>query len=178
MHLLGKSNSIRLRTAFVLSLLFLPLTGCTDEKIPVGVTGYDHMEKRAILWFTVNGASGPNLVPRSGGGGYNCCIEIPKHWRPGMKATVGWEYGSGDDSPRETVVEIPEYTPKDLGSVQVHFYDNHRIKVVVSRFEIESPCGPLHEEEKAPWKTQRSLIEYYKTGAGKDEHCDGPGLHL
>jgi hypothetical protein len=170
----------KLRIALLssLSMLLLPLGGCGNDKIPVEVTGYDHMNKRAILWFTVNGASGPNLFPESGGGKYNCCIEIPRRWQPGMKAKVRWEYGSGDDSPRETEVEVPEYTPQNLGAVQVHFYADHKVKVVVSRYEIESPCGPLREEEKAPWETQRDLIDYYRTGDGKDEHCDGPGMNL
>jgi hypothetical protein len=145
--------SVKLRISLLssLSMLLLPLVGCGNDKIAVEVTGYDHMDKRAILWFTVNGASGPNLGPESGGGGFNCCIEIPRRWRPGMKAKVRWEYGSGDDSPRETEVEIPEYTPQNRGAVQVHFYADHKVKLVVSKWRLGNAEYPLPEEDWAPW---------------------------
>ena len=179
MHKL-KNYTSHLRTAIQWLTPFLVIgliVSCLDNKATVEITGYDHMQKRAILWFTVNDASGPNLFPESGGGKYNCCIEIPKRWHRGMKATVRWQYGTGDDSPREAVVDIPEYTSENLGPVQVHFYDNHRVKVVVSKFGVRSPCGPLREEEKAPWKTRQDLIEYHRTGEGKNERCDGPALN-
>ena len=150
---LSKHSAAKLH-AVLLSLLLLllsPLSGCADDMIPVEVTGYDHMDKRAILWFTVNGASGPNLFPESGGGKFSCCINIPRRWRPGMKAKIHWEYGSGDDSPREAEVEIPEYTPQNLGAVQVHFYPEHRVKVIVSRYSLGHPMYPLPKADWAPW---------------------------
>ncbi|WP_254171147.1 DUF3304 domain-containing protein [Ralstonia mannitolilytica] len=137
------------------------IVSCIDNKATVEITGYDHMQKRAILWFTVNDASGPNLFPESGGGSYNCCIEIPKRWHHGMKATVRWEYGTGDDSPREAVVDIPEYTSENRGPVQVHFYDNHRVKVVVSRYSLGHPMYPLLKEDWAPWKLNEDWAHNY-----------------
>lgn len=137
------------------------IVSCFDNKATVEITGYDHMQKRAILWFTVNDASGPNLFPESGGGKYNCCIEIPKRWHRGMKATVRWEYGTGDDSPREAVVDIPEYTSENRGPVQVHFYDNHRVKVVVSRYSLGHPMYPLPKEDWAPWKLNEDWAHNY-----------------
>jgi hypothetical protein len=137
------------------------IVSCFDNKATVEITGYDHMQKRAILWFTVNDASGPNLFPESGGGKYNCCIEIPKRWHRGMKATVRWEYGTGDDSPREAVVDIPEYTSENLGPMQVHFYDNHHVKVVVSRYSLGHPMYPLPKEDWAPWKLNEDWAHNY-----------------
>ena len=137
------------------------IVSCFDNKATVEITGYDHMQKRAILWFTVNDASGPNLFPESGGGKYNCCIEIPKRWHRGMKATVRWEYGTGDDSPREAVVDIPEYTSENLGPVQVHFYDNHRVKVVVSRYSLGHPMYPLPKEDWTPWELNENWAHNY-----------------
>ena len=137
------------------------IVSCLDNKATVEITGYDHMQKRAILWFTVNDASGPNLFPESGGGKYNCCVEIPKRWHRGMKATVRWEYGTGDDSPREAVVDIPEYTAENLGPVQVHFYDNHRVKVVVSRYSLGHPMYPLPKEDWTPWELNENWAHNY-----------------
>ena len=158
--------------------LFSSLTACSENKIPVEIMGYNHMNDWFIMGFSVNGAGGPNLAPESGGGGRNCCIAIPEHWRPGMKARVTWAYdttqgGPSPPPPQEAEVDIPEYTQQNLGSVQVHFYPGHRIKVVISKFGIESPCGPLTEIEKTPWVTRTDLTEYYTTGKGKNEQCDG-----
>ena len=184
MHTL-KNHTSRLRNAiqWLAPILVMGLiVSCLDNKATVEVSGYNHMKDQSIAGFSVNGAGGPNIGPESGGGKFNCCIEIPKRWHRGMKAKVEWSYGYGIEGPgsqpppQETVVDIPEYTSENLGPVQVHFYDNHRVKVVVSKFGIRSPCGPLREEEKAPWKTRQDLIEYHRTGEGKNEPCDGPGL--
>ena len=159
-----KNYTPQLRTAMQWLAPFLvmgSIVSCLDNKATVEVTGYDHMEKRAILWFTVNGASGPNLFPESGGGKYNCCIEIPKRWHRGMKATVRWQYGTGDDSPREAVVDIPEYTSENRGPVQVHFYDNHRVKVVVSRYSLGHPMYPLPKDDWSPWELNENWAHNY-----------------
>ncbi|MFC5472407.1 DUF3304 domain-containing protein [Paraherbaspirillum soli] len=174
-----KRIGIGLRTVLILLALgLLPaIAGCEEEKIPVSVTGYNHMPYWSIRGFSVNGGSGPNVTPEAGGGKFSCCVEIPKHWRPGMKAKVSWAYDTDQGGPRppppqEAEVEIPEYTPENLGSVQVHFYPDHRIKVVVSRYGITSPCGPLSDDDKLPWKTRQDLIEYYLEGKGRHERCD------
>ncbi|CAJ0812068.1 hypothetical protein LMG19087_01313 [Ralstonia wenshanensis] len=159
-----KNDTPQLRTAVQWLAPFLVMgfiVSCLDNKATVEVTGYDHMEKRAILWFTVNGASGPNLFPESGGGKYNCCIEIPKRWHRGMKATVRWQYGTGDDSPREAVVDIPEYTSENRGPVQVHVYDNHRVKVVVSRYSLGHPMYPLPKDDWSPWELNEDWAHNY-----------------
>ncbi len=39
-------------------------------------------------------------------------------------------------------VELPPYKPSDVGSVQVHFYPDQKIKVVVSRYAIWHPDYP------------------------------------
>src|SRR5450830_56426 len=148
--------------------LLASLSGCAKEMIPVSVTGYNHMKDESIAGFSVNGGSGGNLAPESADEGGMCCVSIPERWRPGMKATVTWEYGySSRDSgppfpPQKVVVDIPEYTPENLGNVQVHFYSNHRIKVVVSRYGIRGPAYPMSSEDMLPWKVREDLIEYYK----------------
>ena len=45
-----------LRTLTLLTSL-LALSGCSQEEmVPVGVTGYNHIEDQSIDYFTVNGA--------------------------------------------------------------------------------------------------------------------------
>jgi|GEM_PF-4813094 len=74
-----------------------------------------------------------------------------------MTATVSWEYGSGlprhlrppQPPPKVATVEIPEYT--EAARVQVHFYPEHRVKVVVTQYGLGHPCHPLPQESWAPW---------------------------
>ena len=140
------------------------LAGCGmqgEDKLAVSVTGYNHMSDEGwyIGGFSINGASGPNLQPETGGG-FNCCIVIPERWKPGMKAKVEWWYDTRPGGPpyplpppQEAEVEIPDYNAIGPGTVQVHFYPDHRVKVVVSRFAIEHTRYPMSEEDKFPWET-------------------------
>ncbi|QOF79898.1 DUF3304 domain-containing protein [Variovorax sp. 38R] len=168
----------RLRVLLGLSGCVL-MSACGEDKIPVEVTGYNHMSDESIIGFTVNGASGPNMAPQSGGTSFNCCVKIPKDWQPGMKARVTWAYGSGPPGsrpappPQEAEVEVPKYSRESFGTVQVHFYANHRVKLLVSRFGIESPCSVFPEADKAPWETRKDLTAYYTRGKGKSEACEG-----
>ncbi|MFC5472408.1 DUF3304 domain-containing protein [Paraherbaspirillum soli] len=159
-----------MRTLLMLYLLGLAslLAGCSKEdKVAVEVSGYNHMPDWSISGFSVNGGSGPNLSPESGGGGFSCCVEIPKRWKPGMKAKVSWSYDTDQGGPRppppqEAEVEIPEYTPENLGTVQVHFYPNHRIKVVASRYSLGHPKYPLPKEDWAPWTLNEDWARNYQ----------------
>ncbi|BEP75444.1 DUF3304 domain-containing protein [Variovorax sp. V59] len=145
------------------------LIGCGDERVPASVEGYNHMTDRSILSFTVDGAGGPNIGPESGGGKSSCCASIPARWRPGMKVKVEWSYGSGAEGtpppppPQEAEIEIPEYSSR-AGSIQAHFYLNHKVKVVVATYGIEHPRYPMSDEDKLPWETSKQLLEYEKQG--------------
>jgi hypothetical protein len=145
-----------------LSVLFLQ--GCKDDMIPVDVVGYNHTEE-GILGFTVNGAEGPNMGPHGGGGAFNCCINIPRHWKPGMKVEVDWEYGSGDDHPapppQTAMVEIPEYTPESLGNIQVHFYPGHKVIVISSFCGLGHPWYPMPQKYWAPWTLDEAGARYW-----------------
>src|SRR5450830_596575 len=144
--------------------LLVSLSGCAKEMIPVSVTGYNHIQDESIMNFSVNGGSGGNLAPASANEGGMCCVSIPERWRPGMKATVTWEYGYSSRDPvppfppQEAVVDIPEYTPENLGRIQVHFYPNHRIKVVVSKYGLGHPKHPLPQEDWAPWTLDENVV--------------------
>ncbi|CAJ0694719.1 hypothetical protein LMG18102_01996 [Ralstonia mannitolilytica] len=172
-----KNYTPQLRTAMQWLTPFLVMgliVSCLDNKATVEVTGYNHMKDQSIAGFSVNGAGGPNIGPQSGGGKFNCCIEIPKRWHRGMKAKVEWSYGYGIEGPgsqpppQEAVVDIPEYTSENLGTLQVHFYDNHRVKVVVSKWALGNAEYPLPKEDWAPWtineRWERSIREIREEG--------------
>ena len=145
------------------------LGACSDNDMLAGdVTGYNHMPVSggwSIAGFTVNGAGGPGIQAESGGGKFSCCMSFPRHWHPGMTAKVSWFYDVkvGDSRtpppPQEAVVEIPEYTPKTAGAVQVHFYSDHRIKVVISTYGLRHPRYPMSEEDKKPWTTRTDIVD-------------------
>ena len=162
-----RTVSQRLRQFACIGGLTVMLTACSENDMLAGdVTGYNHMPESgwSIAGFTVNGAGGPNIQPESGGGKFSCCVSFPKQWRPGMKAKVRWFYDVmvGDPRtpppPQEAEVEIPEYTPKTAGAINLHFYSDHHIKVVISRYSIEHPRYPMSEDDKKPWVTRTDIV--------------------
>lgn len=144
------------------------LTACGDDRVGASVSGYNHMPDWFIAGFSVGDGSGPPVSPESGGGKYSCCVSIPKRWYPGMKVKVEWRYdtigGGYKPPPQEAEVEIPEYT-KRAGTVQVHFYPEHKVKVVVTSYGIGHPRYPMSEQDKLPWATRADLLEAEKQGA-------------
>lgn len=101
-----------------------------NEMVAVSVVGYNHIPDKSIIWFSVNDGGGPPIPPYHGGGKFSCCVQIPLHWKPELKAEVHWNYGGDPDGtpPQSAIVEIPEYTPENMGDVQVHF-----IQTIVSK---------------------------------------------
>ena len=85
-----------------------------------------------------------------------------------MKVKVQWSYDTTQGGPRpppsqEAEVEIPEYS-SEAGSIQAHFYPNHKVKVVVSNYGIRHPRYPMSDEDKLPWKTREDLLEDERQG--------------
>ncbi|WP_081905501.1 DUF3304 domain-containing protein [Janthinobacterium agaricidamnosum] len=123
--------------------------------IAASINGYNHTENIAIGIFSVNGGMGANVNPQSGGGKETCCVMIPKKWRAGLKAEIEWSYDTEQNDPnpplpsQKIIIDIPEY--RKPGRIQVHFYDNHRIKLVVSDCSITHPFYPMSEKDKFPW---------------------------
>lgn len=150
------------RLPIFLTICILVTAACVDSTNSVSLRGYNHMKVLAISEFTVNGAMGPKVDTESGGG-ETCCVRIPKRWWPGLKAKVSWSYDQNDDveSPKPesqtAEVDIPE--DRFVGAVQVHFYDKHKIKIVIF------PCYPRHlfypmsPGDIAPWEPSGSKDE-------------------
>jgi hypothetical protein len=148
------------------------MPACSDSTIPASVRGYNHMKDLSIHYFTVNGAGGLNVRPESGGG-ETCCVSLPKRWRPGLKAKVSWEYDQKEDAlkplPANQMAEadIPQYPFG--GALQVHFYADHKIKIVVSSCSPEHPFYPMSAADLAPWQpsgTKEEWRESAKRGGG------------
>jgi hypothetical protein len=168
-YLAGNSTLLRWLRLFMLAFTASLLTGCSEKMVAVSVTGYNHMPDDggwSVAPFSVNGAGGPNLSPADGGGKSSCCVMIPEKWHPGTKVKVYWRYTERDNDPRAipppqvAEVEIPDYSEEGPGKVNVHFYADNRIKVVVTSYGIESPRYPMRAADKLPWKTWEHLLKF------------------
>lgn len=124
------------------------LSACEEPMAGVSIVGYNHTTNRSIYTFTVDGWMGSNLDPETGGGGFTCCVQLPKRWRPGLKVKLQWRYQSFFDHPAPVPktwgveLDVPEYATQDLGRFAVHFYPDHRVAVVVTRMSIDHPDYP------------------------------------
>jgi hypothetical protein len=86
-----------MKSALISPLLagLLLLTGCAQPAARTGGGTIDAINhKWAINHFSVNGQSGIDIRPVSGGGG-GCCFSVPARWTPGMTVRVDWETGEG-----------------------------------------------------------------------------------
>ncbi len=133
------------------------LNACSfqEEQVGLSIVGYNHTTDRSIDHFSVNGNMGAGPGPRSGGGGFSCCVNLPKVWHPGIKVKIEWEYQGGDilpPPPPDQVVEIevPKYGPEDLSRFAVHFFPDHKVKVLVNNKDIDRPNYPPELRWDAP----------------------------
>jgi hypothetical protein len=147
------------------------LQACGDSGTPVSLTAYNHGRTHDIEYFTVNGPGGVGLR-RGGRSGETCCIVIPNKWRPGLKTSVTWSYISPNDKESEVMpvitreVEFQKYS--EPNAVQVHFYENDKVKIVVSRCSPEHPFYPLSLEDLLPWEPISSKSEYRRSAGPID----------
>ena len=135
----------------------LLLAACSREAtLGAKITGYNHTTDQSLYVFTVNDGMGPNLDPQRGGGAFSCCASIPKTWKPGTKVKVWWIYQGGtavlppEPPPHTAEVELPPYKVTDIGSVQVHFYPDQKIRVLVAKTGLGHPDYPADLAWDAP----------------------------
>ena len=146
-----------LATALALGLL-AGLAACSweEDQASPGITGYNHTTNRSIYNFTVNGRLGAGMGPMEGGGATSCCVAIPRTWHPGLKVKVAWEYQNFRDVPapqperREAEVDVPQYSPSDIGRLAVHFFPDHKVRVLVTMLSIQHPDYPAALRWGAP----------------------------
>jgi hypothetical protein len=136
-----------------------------------GITGYNFTSE-GVQAFYVNGQWGSNLPPYGGGGGTTCCINLPKHWRPGLVVKIDWTMGRWT-TPHEsrkhlspeaqiaccsaerklsTTVPIERYGTEG-GALQVFFLPNDEINVWVSDYDLgheQHPSGMAYPKNPEP----------------------------
>lgn len=115
------------------------ISACGEELLPANIVGYNHTDKD-IGDFSINGKGGGFLQAHKGGGGFSCCIGIPKHWKSNYLVPVRWTDDHGK-SYKERVVEVPRY--EKVGHVSVHFLRNGEVKVFATMLALWHPDYPL-----------------------------------
>lgn len=113
--------------------LYLSITACSENSSAnIELSGLNYTNAW-ITEFSVNGYVGHGISPNGGGGKFVCCVNIPRKWHDGAKVTVRWIGDDrGPDLWKERIVEVPNYTEKDIGAFAVHFYPGDVVKVLVT----------------------------------------------
>ena len=173
---LGQMFGPWLQLAMALSLLALssackPAEPAEPASYAAGITGYNFTSE-GVQAFYVNGQWGSNLPPFGGGGGTTCCVNVPKHWRPGLVAKIDWTIGHYTLPSSQTAamtteqvraccwsqrtlsktVPIERYDPEG-GGLQVFFLPNDEIKVWVSNYDLgheKHPSGMAYPKSPDP----------------------------
>ncbi|RDS80915.1 DUF3304 domain-containing protein [Dyella monticola] len=137
----------RVALLLVVFLTIFSLSGCQadDDTMGLDIVGYNHTD-RDIGSFYVNDRGGDLLMQHEGGGGFVCCVAIPRIYTPNMTVTVRWTDEAGKH-PQERIVAVPPYTPEDGGLFAVHFLRNGDIKVFVTMLGPSHPNYPLKGDE-------------------------------
>lgn len=92
-----------------------------------------------------------------GGGGTDCCIAIPKNWRPDMKIVVQWTVSVWDENLQPNAsgtyeapkvigvyrAAVPVEKYDKPGTLYVHFFKGGKTRIVSSEFGALSPKHPI-----------------------------------
>lgn len=124
------------------------------EFIGVSLVGVHHLGSKYLIHdFVVDGYSGSNIGREGGGGGFVCCVALPKKWRPGITADVRWDLlyyadDASDVAKRAAMyrARVPVEKYDEPGDFWVHFFPNGRVRIVVSN-DGPGPMHPIHEED-------------------------------
>ena len=137
-----RMQSVLCRLAVSLAMLG---TACavSSPATAMDLVGYNYTDQY-VAAYSVNGSAGANIYPHAGGGGFVCCISVPREWQSGMTVTVRWT-GDRNANPipwKTRVVEVPPYTAKDRGHLAVHFLANDEVTVLVTTKTAGHPEYP------------------------------------
>lgn len=142
MNIRWKQISVRLSQ---LAVVLCAACSMANRAAAMDLVGYNYTDQY-VAAYSVNGYPGANIYPHAGGGGFVCCISVPREWQPGMTVTVKWtEDRNANPVPWKTrVVEVPPYTAKDRGHFAVHFFANDEVTVLVKTKAPGHPDYPYH----------------------------------
>ncbi|WP_081897715.1 DUF3304 domain-containing protein [Massilia sp. BSC265] len=128
-----------------------------DDRMGVSINSVHHLGSGHLIHeFYVDKGYYGNVGEEGGGGDVTCCVTLPKHWHPGLKADVRWEVyriiKPTDPAEEETVepegiyrAQVPVESYREPGQFVVHFFPNGRVRIVVSSI---SPSGDGHPIRK------------------------------
>jgi hypothetical protein len=86
--------------------------------------------------------SGDSVGPRAGGTGANCCIELPIHWRPGIKVKVKYRFSDwAADRFQVEIVDLPPYPEGKGGNLWLSFFPDRSFEALSSHYGPEDPGG-------------------------------------
>ena len=103
--------------------------------VMIDSVNYSHDRSYKYTLYDLTGAVpkevGGAIVPQLGSGGEkNCCLALPKQWRPGLKVRLEWQEANQKEKEPEIYkreMEIPRYEqPADL---YVAFHPQHEVEI-------------------------------------------------
>jgi Protein of unknown function (DUF3304) len=123
----------------------MPSPKSASGTAPVQLTGYNHTTD-GIYSYSVDDVWGGSLYV-GGGGGFTCCVRLPKVWAPGIKVEVKWEPHRDTREVRTLQVEVPEYNSTTMSRLSVHFLRGGDVKVFATRMAHDHPDYPFKGPE-------------------------------
>lgn len=129
----------------------------------VDMSGVHHLGgKFNIPQFYVDGHVGSN-VGREGGGGFICCVLLPKKWRPGLSVEVRWEIGDWTNENRAEIdagnyrsvagpemiyiAQVPIERYEVAEHLWVHFFTGGKVRVVSSPTGYWGATHPIKDND-------------------------------
>lgn len=125
------------------------------DRMPASIVGVQHLGSDHLIHkFYVNKGDYGNVGEGGGGGSFTCCVTLPKHWYPGLKADIRWEVyriiKPTDPAEEETVesegiyrAQVPVEPYREPGKFFVHFFPNGRVRIVVSPISHSGDGHPI-----------------------------------
>lgn len=139
-------------TALICATLLSAACSKESGTLVLQISGYNHTDTDvgSFTIITKSGESGGSsyVGPGTGGGGFTCCMSMPSIWQPNMTVTVEWEsWKTGVEKTLSQVVKVPQYDPKTVSAINVHFLRSGEVKVFVSRYGLRNRNYPLKGKE-------------------------------
>ncbi|QYF92764.1 DUF3304 domain-containing protein [Massilia sp. PAMC28688] len=145
----------RITRPIALLLLFAsvaPGCGSQNGRFNATIVGYNHTSI-PIAEFTLkvdqgDAVSGMSLLEHSGGGGFVCCVEVPRKWHNNMNITVNiTELVDGMERERVVMAPVPKYDSDNMNILNIHFLRGGHVKIFLYGATANSKNYPLQGEE-------------------------------
>ena len=179
---------IRLRLALAGVVLVLPVLGAcvksqraADGRVPVAIHGvnYTAQEFGFVLVDPLDkeNAAGEESIPPYGAGGIVCCFNLPRQWRPGLKAEVRatlWILPTPDHGltsvKKSYALDIPAYAPGKVPELWILRTADNEFSLVASNLQPNHPdwSGKIKGWPVPSLEYQRVIFARYLKEAKSD----------